>query len=94
MHSETECKALTHCRNCGGPHRFDSRDCQARPRKSGLVTKEQLAWIRHLMQGKYTEVARARAAAKKSEKAIVAAAKNASMAEAIGFGVLEPEEEA
>ncbi|CCU82619.1 EKA-like protein [Blumeria hordei DH14] len=30
MHSSSECKAHTKCRNCGGPHRSDSRDCLAR----------------------------------------------------------------
>ena len=94
MHSDAECRALTKCHNCWGPHRSDSRDCQARPRKSRPVTKEQLAWIRQIMQGEFTEVARARAAAKKAEEAIIAAAKNVSMAEVTGFGVLESEEEA
>ncbi|CCU78249.1 EKA-like protein [Blumeria hordei DH14] len=93
MHSESECKALTKCRNCGGPHRSDYRDCQVRPRKSGPVTKEQLARIRHLDQGKFTVAARARAAAKKAEEAIVAAAKDVAMAEATGFGMLGSEEE-
>ncbi|CCU78149.1 EKA-like protein [Blumeria hordei DH14] len=93
MHSEYKCKALTKCRNCGGPHRSDSRDCQVRPRKSGPVTKEQLARIRHLEQGKFTVAARARAAAKKAEEAIVAAAKDVAMAEATGFGMLGSEEE-
>ena len=93
MQSEADCKALTKCRNCGGPHRSDSWDCQVRFRKSGPVTKEQLAWIRHLEQGKFAEAARARAAAKKAEEAIVAAAKDTAMAEATGFGVLGPEEE-
>ena len=94
MHSEDECKALTKCRNCGGPHRSDSRVCQARPKKTGPVTKEQLEWIRHIQQGEFAKVARARAAAKKAEEAIVAAAKDVSMAEATGFGVLESEKEA
>ncbi|CCU79601.1 EKA-like protein [Blumeria hordei DH14] len=94
MHSEAECKALTRCRNCGGPHRSDSRACQVRPKKSGLVTKEQLAWIRHIEQGEFSKVARARAAAKKAEEAIIAATKDVSMAEATGFGALGSEEEA
>ncbi|CCU83035.1 putative effector related to avrK1 and avra10 (EKA) [Blumeria hordei DH14] len=74
MHLEAECKALTKCRNCGGPHRSDSRDCKVRPGKSGPV-------------------ARAQAAAKKAEEAIIAAAKDISMAEATGFGALGSEEE-
>ena len=93
VHSEVECKALTKCRDCGGPYRSDSRACQVRPKKSGPVTKEQLAWIRHIEQGEFAKVARARATAKKAEEAIIAAAKDVSMAEATGFGVLEFEEE-
>ncbi|CCU74820.1 EKA-like protein [Blumeria hordei DH14] len=93
MHSEAEYKALTKCRNCGGPYRSDSRACQVRSKKSGPVTKEQLAWIRHIEQWEFSKVARARAAAKKAEEAIIAAAKNVSMAEATGFGALEAEEE-
>ena len=77
MHSEAECKALTKCRNCGGP-----------------VTKEQLAWICHIEQVEFAKVARARAAAKRAEEAIMAAAKDVSMAEATGFDVLESEKEA
>lgn len=42
MHSTTECKAYTKCRNCGGPYCSDSRSCLARPTRSGPVTKEQL----------------------------------------------------
>ena len=94
MHSEAECKALTKCHNCGGPHRSDSRASQVRPKKSGSVTKEQLAWIRQIEQGEFSKVAGARAAAKKAEEAIIAAAKDVSMAEATGFGVLGSEEEA
>ncbi|CCU75458.1 EKA-like protein [Blumeria hordei DH14] len=93
MHSEAECKALTRCRNCGGPHRSDSRDCKVRPRKSGPVTKEQLARIRQIEQGEFAKVARARAAAERAEEAIIAAAKDVSMAEATGFGALGAEEE-
>ncbi|CCU77048.1 putative effector protein, partial [Blumeria hordei DH14] len=93
MHSEAECKALTKCRNCGGPHRSDSRDCKVRPRISGPVNKEQLARIRQIEQGEFAKVARARAAAERAEEAIIAAAKDVSMAEATGFGALGPEEE-
>ena len=56
------------------------------------MTKEQLAWIRHIDQGEFSKVARARAAAKKAEEVIIAAAKDVSMAEATGFGSLEAEE--
>ena len=41
----------------------------------------------------FSKVARARAAVKKAEEAIIAAAKDVSMAEATGFGALEAEEE-
>ncbi|KHJ33486.1 putative eka-like protein [Erysiphe necator] len=41
MHPEEECKALTKCRNCGGPYRSDSRKFLARPTKAGKPTKEQ-----------------------------------------------------
>ena len=93
MHSEEECKALSQCRNCGGPHRSDFRDCLARPNKNGPVTKEQLAFIRQVEQGKFAKAARAQAAARRAEEAILAAAKDVSMDEATGFGVLESEEE-
>ena len=87
MHSEAECKALTKCRNCGGPHRSDSRICQVRPSKSGPVTKEQLARIRHIQQGEFAKVARARAAAKRAEETIMVSAKDVSMAEGSGLGI-------
>ncbi|CCU82299.1 putative effector protein [Blumeria hordei DH14] len=82
MHSESECKALTRCRNCGGPHRSDSRACLARPNKSGPI-----------QQGEFAKVARFRAAGKRAEEAIMASAKDVSMAEGSGFGILESEEE-
>ncbi|POS82700.1 hypothetical protein EPUL_003942 [Erysiphe pulchra] len=34
-HSVDTCMAATKCRNCGGPHRADSRRCLARPNHSG-----------------------------------------------------------
>ncbi|CCU80163.1 EKA-like protein [Blumeria hordei DH14] len=78
-------RALTKYRHCRGPHRSDSMIFQARPKKSGPVTKEQLAWIHHIEQGEFTKVARARAAAKRAEEAIIAAAKDVPMAEATGL---------
>ena len=93
MHSEVECKALTRRRNCGGPHRSDSRHRQARPRKDGPVTKEQLAAIRRVEQERYADFARVKAAYKKDEEARNASAKDVSMAEGSGFGILETEEE-
>lgn len=68
MYSETECKTPTRCRNCGGPHRSDSRHCQARPRKDGPVTKEQLAAIRKVEQGRYADFARVKAAYKRTKR--------------------------
>ena len=93
VHSEEKCKALTKCRNCCRPHRSNFRDCLARPSKNGPVTKEQLACILQVEQGMFAKVARARAAARRAEEAIIAAAKDVSMDEATGFGVLESEEE-
>ena len=93
MHSEEECKASTRFRNCGGPHQSDSRDCQARPNKFGLAKKEQLAVIRQVEQERFSEAARATAAAKRAEEAIIASNKDVSMAGVSGFGVLEFGEE-
>ncbi|RKF59116.1 putative eka-like protein [Golovinomyces cichoracearum] len=45
MHDISECKALTRCRNCGGPHRSDNRICLARPTRSGPINKEQSSKI-------------------------------------------------
>ncbi|CCU75374.1 EKA-like protein [Blumeria hordei DH14] len=94
MHAEAECKALTRCRNCGGPHRSDSRVCLARPTKNGPVNKDRLAWTRHIEQVSFAKMARVRATAKMAEEEIIAAAKDVSVSEATGFGLLESEEEA
>ncbi|KHJ31079.1 putative eka-like protein [Erysiphe necator] len=40
MHLTTKCKAPTRCRNCGGPHKSENRNCLARPSRSGPATKE------------------------------------------------------
>ncbi|KAI0995416.1 hypothetical protein K3495_g12763, partial [Podosphaera aphanis] len=69
MHSTAECKAHTKCRNCGGPHRSDSRSCLARPTRSGPVTKEQLITIRQASQREFAAVARAKAAVRRAEAA-------------------------
>lgn len=74
MHSTSECKAHTKCRNCGGPHRSDSRSCLARPNRSGPVTKEQLATVRQASQREFAAVARAKAAVRRAEAAAIAAA--------------------
>ena len=62
MHTENDCKALTKCKNCGGPHRSDSHKCLARPTRSGGPTKEQLKTFRTVGEREYQAVARAKAA--------------------------------
>ena len=54
--------ALTSCRNCGGPHRSDSRKCLARPTRQGAPTKEQLKTFRQAGDREYQAVVRAKAA--------------------------------
>ncbi|KHJ30326.1 putative eka-like protein [Erysiphe necator] len=71
MHLEEECKALTKCRNCGGPHRSDSRKCLARPTKAGKPTKEQLQVIRIAGQREFDAVNRARAAVDRAKAACI-----------------------
>ncbi|KAI0997130.1 hypothetical protein K3495_g11057 [Podosphaera aphanis] len=73
MHSTAECKAHTKCRNCGGPHRSDSRNCLARPTRSGPVTKEQLVTIRQASQREFAAVARAKVAVRRAEAAATVA---------------------
>lgn len=72
MHSITDCKAPTKCRNGGGPHRSESRNCLARPSLTGPGTKEQLEVIRQMIQREYHAVARAKAATLRSEVAVAA----------------------
>ncbi|KAI1004635.1 hypothetical protein K3495_g3576 [Podosphaera aphanis] len=69
MHSTSEYKARIKCRNCGRPHRSDSRSCLARPTRSGPVTKEQLVTIPQASQREFAAVARAKAAIRRSEAA-------------------------
>ncbi|KAI0991904.1 hypothetical protein K3495_g16283, partial [Podosphaera aphanis] len=83
MHSTAECKAHTKCRNCGGPHRSDSRSCLARPTRSGPVTKEQLATIRQASQREFAAVARAKAAVRRAEAAASVATQMATTPPAI-----------
>lgn len=66
MHMEKMCQAPVKCRNCGGPHRSDSRSCLARPSRAGAPTKEQLQVIRNAGQREYEAVNRAKAAADKA----------------------------
>ncbi|KHJ31845.1 putative eka-like protein [Erysiphe necator] len=63
MHSINECKAPTKCRNCGDPHRSDSRNCLAHPPRPGPVSKDQLKTIRQMGQREYHNKARAGAGA-------------------------------
>ena len=81
MHSSAECKAHTKCRNCGGPHRSDSRDCLARPTKSGSASKENLETIRQASQREFTAVVRAKSAVRRAEAAISAASEKAKIAQ-------------
>ncbi|POS85814.1 hypothetical protein EPUL_001067 [Erysiphe pulchra] len=50
------CMAATICRNCGGPHRADSRRCLARPNRSGVPTKEQMKTYRQMGEREYQAV--------------------------------------
>ncbi|CCU74722.1 EKA-like protein [Blumeria hordei DH14] len=79
MHSSAECKAHTKCRNCGGPHRSDSRDCLARPTKSGPASKENLEAIRQASQREFAAVARAKSAVRRAEAAVSAASEKAKI---------------
>ena len=96
FHATRGCSRAPACRNCGS-NMHSEDECKAHTKCrncGGPVTKEQLAWTRHIEQGKFAGVGRARAAAKRAEETIIAAAKDVSTAEATGFGVLESEEEA
>lgn len=86
MHYERECEASTRCRNCGGPHRSDSRICQARPIRTGPATIELLNTIRKYGQREHAAVIRAKAAAKRAEVAADATSKDIPMAQETSFG--------
>ncbi|CCU76306.1 EKA-like protein [Blumeria hordei DH14] len=95
FHATRGCSRAPACWNCGS-NMHSEAECKALTKCrncGGPVTKEQLAWICHIQQGEFAKVARARAAAKSAEEAIIAAAKDVSMAEATGFGALGSEEE-
>ncbi|POS87151.1 hypothetical protein EPUL_001256 [Erysiphe pulchra] len=62
MHAQDVCKAITKCKNCGGPHRSDSHKCLARPTRFGKQTKEQLNTYRRAGDQEYLAVVRANAA--------------------------------
>ena len=93
MHSKAECKASSRCRNCGGPHRSFSRDCQARPNKLGPVEKKLLEAIHRSEHLLYAKTALAKVAAKREEEAIIASNRHVFMVEGSDYGVLESEEE-
>ena len=59
--------AITKCKNCGGPHRSDSRKCLARPTGSGPPTKEQLKAFRRAGDREYQAMVRAKAAEERAE---------------------------
>ncbi|KHJ30457.1 putative eka-like protein [Erysiphe necator] len=61
-HCEDVCMAVTKCRNCGGPHRSDSRICLARPTRSGAPTKEQMKAFGQAGEREFQAVLRAKVA--------------------------------
>ncbi|KHJ35571.1 putative eka-like protein [Erysiphe necator] len=65
-HTADNCMATTKCRNCGGPHRADSRRCLACPMRSSAPTKEQLKTYRQMREREYNAVQRARVAEEKA----------------------------
>ncbi|POS81875.1 hypothetical protein EPUL_006072, partial [Erysiphe pulchra] len=76
MHLTFECKGLIKCRNCGGPHKLDSRNCRnclARPSRTGPPSKEQLVTIWRMGQREYHAAARPNAAVLRAEVATAVA---------------------
>ncbi|POS84556.1 hypothetical protein EPUL_004152 [Erysiphe pulchra] len=68
-HLEDVCMATTKCRNCGGPHRSESRRCLARPNRAGAPTKEQIKKFRQTGEREYQAVLQAKAAEKSAASA-------------------------
>ncbi|KHJ35632.1 putative eka-like protein [Erysiphe necator] len=68
MHTQDVCIAATRCRNCGGPHRSDSRKFLARPTRHGALTKEQLKVYRQAGDRKFQAAVRVRAALEKASE--------------------------
>ncbi|POS84447.1 hypothetical protein EPUL_002935 [Erysiphe pulchra] len=68
MHTQDTCMDATRCRNCGGPHRSDSRKCLARPTRHGAPTKEKLKIYRQAGDRDFQASARVRAAEEKAFK--------------------------
>ncbi|KHJ31122.1 putative eka-like protein [Erysiphe necator] len=64
IHSEALCMTQTRCKNCGGPHRSDSKKCLARLTRFGLPSKEQLKTYREAGEREYQAILRANAAEK------------------------------
>lgn len=60
--------AATKCRNCGGPHRSESRKCLARPTRHGAPTREQLKIYRQAGDREFQAAIRARAAEQKASE--------------------------
>ncbi|KAI0999532.1 hypothetical protein K3495_g8662 [Podosphaera aphanis] len=69
MHEEDACKSLTKCKNCGGPHRSDSKKCLARPNRLGAPTKEQMKIYRQAGDREYHATAKAKAAEERALRA-------------------------
>ena len=89
MHAQEECKALTRCRNCGGPHRSDSVKCLARPNRAGAPTKEQLKIYRQVGDREYQLLVRVKAVELKAAAAVEAAAASTSSQDSISTSTTE-----
>ncbi|KHJ31385.1 putative eka-like protein [Erysiphe necator] len=66
MHSQSDCKAYTNCKNYRDPHRSDSYKRLSRPSRYGEPTEEQLKSFRIIGERQYQAVARAKAAEKRA----------------------------
>ncbi|KAI1007089.1 hypothetical protein K3495_g1121 [Podosphaera aphanis] len=78
MHVQDECKALTRCRTCGGPHRSDSVKCLARPNRAGAPTKESLKIYRQAGDREHQWLVCVKAAESKTAAAVEAATASTS----------------
>ncbi|POS83837.1 hypothetical protein EPUL_004284 [Erysiphe pulchra] len=61
-HTQDTCMAATRCRNCGGPHRSNSRKCLARSTRHSAPKKEQLKIHRQAGDREFQAAARVKAA--------------------------------
>ncbi|KHJ33839.1 putative eka-like protein [Erysiphe necator] len=77
------CMAATKCRNCGGPHRSDSRRSLARLTRSGAPSKEQMKVYRQVGNREYQAVLRAKAAEENaaSSETVILNAPNSQISE-------------